>query len=94
MAIYKLTDSTCELLKMYLQIHQQGKGIGKILLETAILKAKERGYKKMGLKTNSNLNKTIELYKKIDLQPMKFLYNTKRRLRCSHAIGILMFFKF
>ncbi len=63
-AIYKIDENTCELRKMYLQTQEQGKGIGKLLLNTAIAKAKELGYTKMVLKTNSKLSMAIGMYKK------------------------------
>lgn len=63
-AIYRIDDHTCELRKMYLQIQEQGKGIGKMLFQTAIAKAKEMGYTKMTLKTNSKLQTAIAMYQK------------------------------
>ncbi|HEY3391045.1 MAG TPA: GNAT family N-acetyltransferase [Prolixibacteraceae bacterium] len=63
-AIYKIDDNTCELRKMYLRTQEHGKGIGKLLLNKAIAKAKEIGYTKMVLKTNSKLNTAIGMYQK------------------------------
>ncbi len=63
-AIYRIDDHTCELRKMYLQMQEQGKGIGKLLLQTAITKAIELGYTKMVLKTNSKLQTAIGMYRK------------------------------
>lgn len=63
-AIFKMDDRTCELRKMYLRMHEQGKGIGKLLLQTAIAKAKDLAYTKMVLKTNSKLNKAVMMYEK------------------------------
>ncbi|NWJ51708.1 MAG: GNAT family N-acetyltransferase [Bacteroidetes bacterium] len=63
-AIYRIDDHTCELRKMYLKVNEQGKGIGRMLFQTAIAKANELGYTKMGLKTNSKLQTAIAMYKK------------------------------
>lgn len=63
-AIYKIDDHTCELRKMYLKMQEQGKGIGRMLFQTAIAKAQELGYTKMVLKTNSKLETAIAMYKK------------------------------
>ena len=63
-AIYKIDDHTCELRKMYLKTQEQGKGIGRMLFQTAIAKAQELGYTKMALKTNSKLQTAIAMYKK------------------------------
>ena len=63
-AVYRIDDQTCELKKMYLRLQDQGKGIGKQLLNIAIDKARELGYAKMVLKTNSKLKTAIGLYQK------------------------------
>lgn len=62
--IYRISNSECELRKMYLLSDFQGEGIGKRLMENAITKAKELGYNKITLQTNSVLKKAIQLYYK------------------------------
>lgn len=61
--IYKINDSTCELRKMYIYKEYQSKGLGKTLLENAIKSAKNLGYTKITLQTNSLLIKALPLYK-------------------------------
>lgn len=63
-AIYKLSDSVCELRKMYLDREYQGQGIGKMLMENAIEAARQLGYEEMTLQTSSLLIKALPLYKK------------------------------
>lgn len=62
--VYKLSDSVCELRKMYLDVRYQGRGIGKVLMENALIAAKRLGYKEITLQTNSVLAKALPLYKK------------------------------
>ena len=60
--IYPVNSNTCELRKMYLHPQHQGNGLGKVMMETALEKARELGYSEMILETNSRLKKANELY--------------------------------
>ena len=62
--LFKLDDVTCELRKMYLLKEHRGKGLGKLLMDIIIKKAKEKKYKKIELETASVLQEAIGLYKK------------------------------
>jgi putative acetyltransferase len=62
--LYKIDDETCELRKMYLDKNQRGKGLGKFLLEHALKRACELGYKKVVLETASVLKEAINLYER------------------------------
>jgi len=61
--LYPVDRQTCELRKMYLHSSYRGKGLGKLLLEDALSKAKQIGFKKMTLETASVLKEAIGLYK-------------------------------
>ncbi len=62
--IYKIDESTCELRKMYLLKLYQGLGLGRMMMEDALIKAKELGYSIMVLETNKRLDKALSLYYK------------------------------
>lgn len=62
--IFKTSNDTCELRKMYLYPEYQGKGLGKKMMNNAVLKAKELGYKEIILETNKLLVQAIGLYGK------------------------------
>ncbi|MFQ6034267.1 MAG: GNAT family N-acetyltransferase [Sedimentisphaerales bacterium] len=62
--IFRLSDDICELRKMYLKKEYQGRGLGKLMMEDALTKAKALGFKKMVLETNSILKEAIGLYRK------------------------------
>ena len=61
--LYPADRQTCELRKMYLHNSYRGKGLGKLLLEDALSKARQIGFKKMTLETASVLKEAISLYK-------------------------------
>jgi putative acetyltransferase len=62
--LFNMRNGICELRKMYLLQYERGKGFGKIILEHAIQKAKELGYKKIILETASVLKEAIGLYER------------------------------
>lgn len=62
--IMKEPGGLFELVKMTVEDAYKGKGIGKILLETCIAKAKECGAKKLELFSNSQLTTALKLYEK------------------------------
>lgn len=61
--LYPIDEQTCELRKMYLDKAHRGKGLGKFLLEDALVKARQLGFKKMTLETASVLKEAIYLYR-------------------------------
>jgi putative acetyltransferase len=61
--LYPIDEQTCELRKMYLHSSYRGKGLGKLLLEDALAKAGQIGFKRMTLETASVLKEAISLYK-------------------------------
>ena len=61
--LYPIDKATCELRKMYLHRSYRGKGLGKLLLEDALLKARQIGFMRITLETASVLTEAISLYK-------------------------------
>ncbi len=61
--LYPLEKQTCELRKMYLHRSHRGKGLGKSLLDSALVEARKLGFKTMTLETASVLKEAISLYK-------------------------------
>jgi putative acetyltransferase len=62
--IFKIDIKTCELRKMYLLNNYQGQGLGRLMMEDALKKARELGYSEIVLETNKLLDKAINLYGK------------------------------
>jgi putative acetyltransferase len=70
--LYPIDSQTCELRKMYLNRSYRGKGLGKSLMESALSKAGQLGFKRMTLETASVLKEAIALYKSygfVEYQP-------------------------
>lgn len=64
MGILRVSEETCELRKMYAIPAARGRGLGKFLLEHAITRARELGFRRMVLETAAPLKEAITLYKK------------------------------
>ncbi len=61
--LYPMEDRTCELRKMYLNKAYRGKGLGKALLDDALTRARQLGFRRVVLETASVLIEAIALYK-------------------------------
>jgi len=59
-----LSTGVCELVKMYLHNAARGKGLGRLLINQCLEKAKTLGYKKVYLETMPELGKAVSVYEK------------------------------
>lgn len=59
----KIDDNTCEMKRLYIEPDYRGRGIGKLLVESLIHKARETGYIKMRLDTINTMNEAVSLYR-------------------------------
>ena len=59
-----LPENTCELVKMYLLPSARGKGIGKMIINHCLQKAKEQGFENVYLETMPELEQAIKVYEK------------------------------
>lgn len=69
--LLRIDAATCELRKMYLDPTRRGRGHGRQLLEHAIAKARELGFRHMVLETASVLTEAIALYRKHGFVPYR-----------------------
>lgn len=79
--LYPIDSETVELRKMYFAPGLRGCGYGKQTLERMIGEARQRGFKKIYLETNSILKEAIGLYKKFGFAPTP----EKHSPRCDQA---------
>lgn len=63
---------TCEPGKMVVDPRAQGKGIGSLLGNALIEKARERGFKRAILEGNTKMEASISLYRKLGFQEVPF----------------------
>jgi len=62
--LYPVSKSICELRKMYLEESVRGQGHGRRLLEHALARAKQLGFKRIILETADVLEKAVALYER------------------------------
>ncbi|MBE9102670.1 bifunctional helix-turn-helix transcriptional regulator/GNAT family N-acetyltransferase [Vacuolonema iberomarrocanum] len=67
-ALAKMDDTTYELAKMAVKKSARGKGIGQLLGQAAINKARELGAERVYLESNTGLAPAINLYQKLGFQ--------------------------
>lgn len=67
--LYPLENQTCELRKMYLHRNHRGRGLGRHLLEDALVHARQSGFTKITLETASVLREAISLYERYGFTP-------------------------
>ncbi len=63
------STDTCELRKMYLRRDYRGKGLGRMLLEDALARARKLGFRRVTLETASVLKEAIRLYERYGFRP-------------------------
>jgi putative acetyltransferase len=83
-----IDSDTCELRKMYLSREVRGQGLGKRLLEHALARAKESGFRRVTLETASALKEAIALYKRYGFQPYQAPHLAQR---CDSAYALDLF---
>lgn len=69
--LYPLGEGVVELRKMYLRPECRGKGTGRRLLDHAIASARELGFRRVELETNSRLVEAIRMYERYGFQPVE-----------------------
>lgn len=74
-ALRKFSDRAGELKRMYIQPEHQKRGIGKLLLEQALLLAKECNYSRVKLDTLNTMIPAINLYKQAGFYETVPYYN-------------------
>jgi len=68
--IHRDSAADCELRKMYLHLSLRGRGLGRRLLELAVARARELGFKRVTLGTASVLKEAIHLYERAGFKPI------------------------
>lgn len=68
--LYPRGDGIAELRKMYLRKAARGRGLGKLLLNRVLARARELGFRRIELETSSKLVEAIALYKSHGFMPL------------------------
>ena len=69
--LYPMEPGICELRKMYLHRAYRGKGLGRRLLEDALARARQSGFRRITLETASVLKEAIRLYERYGFKPFQ-----------------------
>jgi GNAT superfamily N-acetyltransferase len=70
-ALMVLGDASVELAKMGVRPQAQGSGVGRMLIASAIAKAREMGMRRIYIETNSKLAPALRLYRGAGFLPLK-----------------------
>lgn len=68
-ALAPMGDGSCELRKMYLARSRRGRGLGRLLLETAISEARRMNASRITLETATPLKEAVSLYRAYGFEP-------------------------
>ncbi len=75
-AIKKISNEMCEMKRLYVRPNRRGKGVGKLLTETILQKARNFGYKRVRLDTLPSMKEAISMYVSIGFKPIEaYRYN-------------------
>lgn len=85
--LHRVDNTTCELRKMYCLPEHRGCGVGRVLMEFALAKARELGYNRVILETASPLLEAIGLYKKFGF---KEFHLDHLSCRCDQAFELFL----
>jgi|APSaa5957512535_1039671.scaffolds.fasta_scaffold107845_1 DNA-binding MarR family transcriptional regulator/GNAT superfamily N-acetyltransferase len=75
-ALLRRDDAVCELAKMAVSGAARGKGIGRLVGEEAVRIAREMGFMKLYLESNSVLSPALGLYRELGFVQMEFPYHS------------------
>jgi len=92
-AIRRINEREGELKRMYVSPEYQGKGFGKILLQKALMLARECNYEKVKLDTLNYMSAAIHLYRQAGFYEIPPYYSNPISTAVYFEIEIASFFR-
>ena len=80
-ALRELSDSACEMKRMFVDPGLRGRGVGRALGESVVRAARAAGYRRMLLDTSFRQTEAQELYRRLGFCPVEPYYELPKRLR-------------
>ena len=77
-----LPDDTCELVKMYLLPEARGLGLGRMLMERCLERAKENGFEQVYLETLPELKQALKIYEKFGFEFLSAPLGNSKHFGC------------
>lgn len=73
-AMRGLSEGDCEMKRMYLDIGLRGQGLGQVLGEALIARARSAGYRRIVLDTLDHMGAALRLYHRLGFRPIAPYY--------------------
>ena len=80
-ALRQHDDESCEMKRMYVDDAGRGQGIGRVLAEAVIQRARDLGYRQMCLDTSVEQREAIGLYRSLGFEEVEPYYDVPDQLR-------------
>ncbi|MEW5925453.1 MAG: GNAT family N-acetyltransferase [Candidatus Zixiibacteriota bacterium] len=74
-ALRKIDNAACEMKRLFVRSEFRGRGVGRMLVEELLTRAREKGYRAMRLDTVPQLDSANALYEKIGFKDIEPYYH-------------------
>jgi putative acetyltransferase len=87
-AFKRLDEEACEMKRMFVPPTARGRGVGRVLAEALVERARRAGYRRMYLDTSRRQTEAISLYRSLGFEECEPYYDVPEEM-----LGWLVFFR-